>query len=107
MKAKRLRGDYIGNYAPYGYLKDPENPSHLIIDQEIAPIVVEIFEMRATGAGPRRVRMYNASNLRKRLIKLQMGSRIRGRIVSSLNLISAQIHDYHVFRLQLIKSFQY
>lgn len=51
MKAKRLRGDYIGNYAPYGYLKDPENPSHLIIDQEIAPIVVEIFEMRATGAG--------------------------------------------------------
>lgn len=27
MKAKRLRGDYIGNYAPYGYLKDPENPS--------------------------------------------------------------------------------
>jgi len=52
--------------------------------------------------GPRRVRMYNASNLRKRLIKLQMGSRIRGRIVSSLNLISVQIHDYHVFRLQLI-----
>lgn len=51
MKAKRLSGDYIGNYAPYGYLKDPENPSRLIIDQEIAPIVVEIFEMRATGAG--------------------------------------------------------
>lgn len=51
MKAKRLRGDYIGNYAPYGYLKDPENPSRLIIDREIAPIVVEIFEMRAAGAG--------------------------------------------------------
>lgn len=51
MKAKRLRGDYIGNYAPYGYLKDPENQSRLIIDPEIAPIVVEIFEQRATGAG--------------------------------------------------------
>lgn len=51
MKAKRLKGDYIGNYAPYGYLKDPENPSRLIIDPEIAPIVVEIFELRATGAG--------------------------------------------------------
>lgn len=51
MKAKRLRGDYIGNYAPYGYLKDPDNHSRLIIDPEIAPIVKEIFEMRATGAG--------------------------------------------------------
>lgn len=51
MKAKRLRGDYIGNYAPYGYLKDPENKSHLIIDLEVAAIVVEIFEMRASGLG--------------------------------------------------------
>lgn len=51
LKAKRLRGDYIGNYAPYGYLKDPENPSRLIVDREAAPIVRKIFEMRAAGAG--------------------------------------------------------
>ena len=51
MKQKRLRGEYIGNYAPYGYLKDPKAKNHLIIDQEIAPIVVEIFELRAKGDG--------------------------------------------------------
>ena len=51
LKAKRVRGDYIGNYAPYGYLKDPDNPSRLIIDREIAPVVIEIFEMRAQGKG--------------------------------------------------------
>ena len=51
MKQKRLRGEYIGNYAPYGYLKDPQDKNHLIIDQEIAPIVVEIFELRARGNG--------------------------------------------------------
>ena len=51
MKQKRLRGEYIGNYAPYGYLKDPKDKNHLIIDQEIAPIVVEIFELRARGNG--------------------------------------------------------
>ena len=51
LKAKRLRGDYIGNYAPYGYLKDPENHSHLIVDPETAPIVAEIFKMRAKGIG--------------------------------------------------------
>lgn len=51
MKNKRLRGDYIGNYAPYGYLKDENNRSRLVIDHEIAPIVVEIFELRAKGTG--------------------------------------------------------
>ena len=51
MKEKRLRGDYIGNYAPYGYLKDEANKNKLVIDPEIAPIVVEIFELRAKGTG--------------------------------------------------------
>lgn len=51
MKEKRLRGDYIGNYAPYGYLKDENNKNKLVIDPEIAPIVVEIFELRAQGIG--------------------------------------------------------
>ena len=51
MKNKRLRGDYIGNYAPYGYLKDENNRSRLVVDYEIAPIVVEIFELRAKGIG--------------------------------------------------------
>ena len=43
------RGDYIGNYAPYGYRKDPENKNHLLIDPETAPIVVQIFQWRAEG----------------------------------------------------------
>ena len=55
MKAKRQRGDFLGAYEPYGYLRDPVNPSKLIIDQEIAPIVKEIFELRATGIGIERI----------------------------------------------------
>lgn len=51
LKTKRLKGEYIGNYAPYGYLKDPANKNRLIVDSEIAPIVIEFFEMRAAGHG--------------------------------------------------------
>lgn len=51
MKDKRRRGEYIGNYAPYGYLKDENNKNKLVIDPEIAPIVIEIFELRAQGIG--------------------------------------------------------
>lgn len=55
LKEKRLRGDYIGSYAPYGYLKSPVNKNQLIVDKEIAPIVVKIFEMRASGMGIDRI----------------------------------------------------
>lgn len=51
LKMKRVKGEYIGNYAPYGYLKDPMNKNHLIVDPEVAPIVEEIFCMRAEGLG--------------------------------------------------------
>lgn len=51
LKAKRLRGDYIGNYAPHGYLKDLQDKSRLTIDPEAAPIIQYIFELRAQGDG--------------------------------------------------------
>ncbi|MBQ5867167.1 MAG: recombinase family protein [Oscillospiraceae bacterium] len=51
MQEKRRRGDFVGAYEPYGYRRDPNNTSKLIIDPEIAPIVEEIFELRATGIG--------------------------------------------------------
>lgn len=51
LKMKRLKGEYIGNYAPYGYLKDPKDKNHLVIDPEAAPIVEEIFMMRSEGLG--------------------------------------------------------
>ncbi len=51
MQEKRRRGDFVGAYEPYGYRRDPNNTSKLIIDPEIAPIVQEIFELRSTGIG--------------------------------------------------------
>ena len=49
LQAKMERGDYIGNYAPHGYRKDPENKNHLLIDPETAPVIRQIFELRAEG----------------------------------------------------------
>ena len=36
---KMKAGKYIGNFAPYGYLKSPEDKNKLIINEETAPIV--------------------------------------------------------------------
>ena len=51
LKMKRQKGEYIGSYAPYGYLKDPENKNHLIIDTDASFVVKEIFQLRAAGMG--------------------------------------------------------
>lgn len=47
LRIKMERGDYIGNYAPYGYKKDPQNKNHLIIDDETASVIIQIYEWRA------------------------------------------------------------
>ena len=40
---KRTNGEFIGAFAPYGYLKDPDDKHHLIIDEETADVVRQIF----------------------------------------------------------------
>lgn len=49
MRAKAKKGQYIGAFAPYGYMKDPENKNHLLVDPETAPVVRRIFDMAIDG----------------------------------------------------------
>ena len=48
---KQNRGEFVGAFASYGYLKDPANHSHLIIDPVAGRVVQRIFEMAAFGMG--------------------------------------------------------
>lgn len=41
---KRRKGEFIGAFAPYGYKKAPENKNALIIDEEAAEIVRNIYQ---------------------------------------------------------------
>ena len=47
---KRERGEFLGNYAPYGYEKSQEDRHKLVIDPEAAEIVRMIFSWYADGA---------------------------------------------------------
>ena len=40
---KRRNGEFIGAFAPYGYKKDPENKNALIIDEEPAEVIRNIY----------------------------------------------------------------
>ncbi len=43
-KMKRERGEFIGAFAPYGYKKSPDNKNYLVVDDEPAQIVRNIFQ---------------------------------------------------------------
>jgi len=51
--AKMNDGDFIGNFATYGYQKDSENKNHLVIDPDSSIYVKEIFKMAASGLKPK------------------------------------------------------
>lgn len=49
--SQRLRGYHIGSFAPYGYMKDPEEKGHLIIDPEAAEVIRTIYKLYLEGKG--------------------------------------------------------
>lgn len=48
---RRVNGFHIGAFALYGYKKDPNQKGHLIIDEEAAAVVREVFLLFANGYG--------------------------------------------------------
>ena len=48
---RRKNGFHIGAFALYGYKKDPAQKGHLMIDEEAAAIVREVFTLFSQGVG--------------------------------------------------------
>ena len=53
--AKRMRAErglFLSPFAPYGYVKDPENKNRLLVDEQAAAIVRKIFALTIDGVKP-------------------------------------------------------
>ncbi len=50
-KNKMKAGQFLGSFAPYGYIKSPSNRHKLAIDDEAAEVVREIFNLYLQGHG--------------------------------------------------------
>ncbi|MBO1293157.1 recombinase family protein [Faecalibacterium sp. Marseille-P9590] len=53
-KIKGNAGEPMG-LPPYGYIKDPNNPKHWVIDEEAAQVVRRIFDMTLEGFGTEQI----------------------------------------------------
>lgn len=54
-KAKGERGVPLTVHVPYGYVKDPADKHHWIVDEEAAAVVKRIFDMCMEGRGPQQI----------------------------------------------------
>ncbi len=64
-RAKGQAGKPLCTNPPYGYVKDPEDKLHWIVDQAAAQVVQDIFQMCISGMGPTTI----ARELTQRKIK--------------------------------------
>ncbi len=51
LDSKRKDGKFIGSKPCFGYMRDPDDKGHLIIDENVAKYVKKIFEWRANDIG--------------------------------------------------------
>ena len=54
-RAKQKRGEFIGAFASYGYLKDTQNRNHLVVDPVASKVVQRIFSLFEDGVGKIRI----------------------------------------------------
>lgn len=50
-RALAKEGKFIGSRAPFGYIKDPKDRHHLLVDEKAASVVRSIFKMFCDGIG--------------------------------------------------------
>ena len=52
---KKRRGEYVSAFTPYGYIKDPKDVHHLIIDEDAARVVRMIYQWSLEGCGRKKI----------------------------------------------------
>ncbi len=54
-KAKGMSGKPLCTRPPYGYIKDPKDKYHWIVDDEAAEVVKKVFNLCVKGLGPKQI----------------------------------------------------
>ncbi len=77
---KRKRGEYIGAFVSYGYLKSPDNKYEIIVDEAVADTIVSIFKWKIEGMSPSAIadKLNDLGILSPSEYKKYMGSKLSG-----------------------------
>lgn len=79
LEIKRKKGEYIGAFVVYGYVKDPEDHNRIIVDTYAAEVVRAIFRWKMAGMSQNRIadKLNSQGVLCPMEYKLSMGVKVR------------------------------
>lgn len=77
LAVKREQGEFISNFAVYGYIRNPGDKKQMVIDEYAAGVVRDIFRWKIEGLSPNAIaeRLNNSGVLSPMEYKLSKGSR--------------------------------
>ena len=55
LQMKCKNGEYVSAFAPYGYIKNPENKNQLIVDETVRSVIIDIFNWKLNGMSALRI----------------------------------------------------
>ena len=55
LRLKGESGEHLTTIPPYGYVKDPDNSEHWLVDPEATQVVKRIFSLCMDGNGPTQI----------------------------------------------------
>ena len=79
LEIKRKKGEYIGAFVVYGYVKDPEDHNRIIVDTYAAEVVRAIFRWKMAGMSQKRIadKLNSQGVLCPMEYKLSMGVKVQ------------------------------
>jgi len=79
LEIKRKKGEYIGAFVAYGYVKDPEDHNKIIVDTYAAEVVRAIFRWKMAGMSQNRIadKLNSQGVLCPMEYKLSMGVKVQ------------------------------
>ena len=80
MKARAASGKHLTGFAPYGYTKSPADKNQWLIDESVAPVVRDIFQMFISGLNSQQIadELNRRKLLPPREYKQSLGLPVRG-----------------------------
>ena len=95
-RTRNLSGEYTASFVCYGYKKDPDDKHKLIIDEEAAKVVVEIFSLIIAG--------YNASEVARMLNERKIPTRVQNQWKNGINYVPVHNKgDYMLYNSEVNK----
>lgn len=97
--AKRRRGEFIGAFAPYGYIKDPEDKNSIIVDEDAAQVVKDIFQWFVYGDGSTEI-VTDENGVEREVLKGSMSKRGIALKLNELGVLNPTAYKQQVQKLK-------